>query len=128
VAIQNLLNGAGKDVSSTPAPQPIHDDEPTPPAGPLTPDSILRFWAEMRRHKYKTVVDVQSSGNLTRLIEVNADKALEEDPVLAIVDKADKAAKAGDKKPGEDFLKGSYAMAWDFEGWLKGYGLLPADF
>ena len=93
----------------------------TPPNRSPRPSSqaILAAYSEVRRQKWIEVTDPISSANLLRLLEVDPDKAVEQDEFMNLVKRSET-----DKALCKEILQGIYELDYDFEArWGKELGL-----
>jgi len=79
-------------------------------------DSILDKYDEIRRHLYKTVIDVVSSANFMRVSAADPDTAGETDPFLVLAGKANK-----DPEVKKEVDQGVYAICHDFTQYYHGH-------
>jgi 2-polyprenyl-6-methoxyphenol hydroxylase-like FAD-dependent oxidoreductase len=72
-------------------------------------DSIFDKYSEIRREKYKTIVDPVSTENIKRLYTQDPEKALETDSFLKLLNDI-----KDDPKAQIDFMRGPMALMYDF--------------
>ncbi|KIV91183.1 hypothetical protein, variant [Exophiala mesophila] len=72
-------------------------------------DSILDRYSEVRREKYLTITDPISTDNIKRLYDQDPDKALENDPLLKLLN-----GMKDDKEAQREFMKAPFALSYDF--------------
>lgn len=72
-------------------------------------ESILDLYSDIRREKYKTVIDPVSTENFKRVHAQDAETALENDEFLKLCQKA-----AKDQDFAKEMLLGSNAVRYDF--------------
>lgn len=75
----------------------------------LADPSILDIYSDVRREKYKTIVDVVSQSNIRRLFDQDPDKALENDEFLKML-----KANEGNVEKQREFLRSSNSLKYDF--------------
>ena len=77
--------------------------------------SILDTYSDVRRQKYKEIVDVISQDNIRRLYDQDPDKALETDDFLKLM-----KANEGNVAAQQDLLRSPNALKYDFTQHYKG--------
>jgi 2-polyprenyl-6-methoxyphenol hydroxylase-like FAD-dependent oxidoreductase len=85
-------------------------------------DSILDKYSEVRRQRYKDIVDPVSQDNIRRLFDQDPDKALENDEFLKTLKQNE-----GNVEAQREFLRSPNALKYDFTQHYKGAGTNNAD-
>ncbi len=65
----------------------------------LADDSILDKYDEIRRKIWHEIINPISSANLRRLVDLDADTAVEQDPLFRILKQLEEDARAGKPAP-----------------------------